>query len=106
MIVKSKEGSRAKLFILYEKVTEMSTYRTIIYIINSTTARCLQYVNQIAQYKQNFIVRNNIKGTVMQIKKTLINDRLRISKYPENFGFQLFVILQEFTSQICISLEK
>ena len=25
------------------------------------------------------------KGTVMQIEKALINDRLRFQKYPENF---------------------
>ena len=35
-----------------------------------------------------------VKGTVMQIEKALINDRLRVSKYLENFTFQLFIILQ------------
>ena len=31
-------------------------------------------------------------GTVMQIKKALINDCLRISKVSENFAFQLFKV--------------
>ena len=35
-----------------------------------------------------------LKGTTMQIKITLIKDCLRIPEYPENFAFQLFVILQ------------
>ena len=30
----------------------------------------------------------------MQIKKALINDRLRFQKYPKNFTFQLFLILK------------
>ena len=30
-----------------------------------------------------------IKGTVMQIEKALVNDQ----KYPEDFAFQLFIIL-------------
>ena len=42
----------------------------------------------------------------MQIEKTLINDRFVFQKYPENFGFQLFIILQEFTRQICNFLKK
>ena len=32
------------------------------------------------------------KGTVMQNEKALINDRFQ--KHPENFAFQLFIILQ------------
>ena len=36
-----------------------------------------------------------LKGTVMQIEKALINDRLNVSNVsPENFAFQLFIILQ------------
>ena len=34
-----------------------------------------------------------LKGTVMQIEKALINDGFVIQKYPENFAFQLFLIL-------------
>ena len=34
----------------------------------------------------------NLKGTVMQIEKTLINDRLRVSKIF--LAFQIFIILQ------------
>ena len=30
----------------------------------------------------------------MQIEKALINDRYVFQKYPENFAFQLFIILQ------------
>ena len=33
-----------------------------------------------------------LKGTVMQIEKALINDRLYV--YPDNLAFQLFIILQ------------
>ena len=36
-----------------------------------------------------------LKGTVIQIEKALINDRLRVSKVSENFAFQqLYIILQ------------
>ena len=42
----------------------------------------------------------------MQTEKSLINDRLRVSKYPEDFAFQLFLILQEFTREICYFLKK
>ena len=31
---------------------------------------------------------------VMQSKKAMIYDRLLFQKYPENFAFQLFIILQ------------
>ena len=31
---------------------------------------------------------------VMQIERALINDRLHFQMYPENFAFQLFLILQ------------
>ena len=34
-----------------------------------------------------------LKGTVMQIEKALINDCLRVQKYPENFAFELFITL-------------
>ena len=27
-------------------------------------------------------------------------------KYPENFAFQLFMVLQQFTSEICYFLKK
>ena len=30
----------------------------------------------------------------MHIEKTLINDRLRVQKYIENFTFQQFILLQ------------
>ena len=40
-----------------------------------------------------------IKGTVMQIEKTLINDL-------ENFAFQLILILQQFTREICYFLKN
>ena len=30
----------------------------------------------------------------MQTEKAPIHDRLRFQKYPENFAFQLFMILQ------------
>ena len=36
---------------------------------------------------------SNIKGTLMEIEKVLINDCLRVSKVSENFAFQLFIIL-------------
>ena len=38
---------------------------------------------------------SQFKGTVMQIGKVLITDRLRVSKVqsPENFAFQLCIIL-------------
>ena len=36
----------------------------------------------------------HFKGTVTQIDKELINGRLHVSKYPENFTFQLFIIFQ------------
>ena len=38
--------------------------------------------------------KKSFKGTVMQIEKALINDRLRISKATGSFAFQLFMILQ------------
>ena len=44
------------------------------------------------------------KGKTMQIEKALINDRLRkILKiaYPENFAIHLFIILKQFTREIC-----
>ena len=34
----------------------------------------------------------------MQIEKILINDH--IQKYPQNFAFKLFIILQYFTREI------
>ena len=33
-----------------------------------------------------------VKGTIMQIEKVVINDRLQ--KHPKNFAFQLFIILK------------
>ena len=38
--------------------------------------------------------KRNIKGAVMQIEKTLINDHLLFQKYSENLASQLFIILQ------------
>ena len=39
-------------------------------------------------------LRTAFKGTVIQIKEALINDRLYMfQKYFENFSFQLFIIL-------------
>ena len=38
-----------------------------------------------------------LKGTIMQIEKALINDRLHVSKVSfekQNFASQLFIILQ------------
>ena len=46
-----------------------------------------------------------IKGTVMQIKKALMIAYL-FEKYPENFTFQLFIILQHLTRKICYFLKK
>ena len=42
----------------------------------------------------------------MQTEKALIKGRLRFQKYPENFAFQLFTILQQFTREMCYFLEK
>ena len=36
----------------------------------------------------------------MQIEKALINDHLLVSEDPENFAFQLFIILKQFTRKI------
>ena len=36
----------------------------------------------------------------MWIEKALINDRLRVSKVFENFPFQLFIILRQFTREM------
>ena len=47
----------------------------------------------------------SIKGTVMQIEKALMIASV-FQKYPENFAFQLFTILQQFTSEICYFLKK
>ena len=35
-----------------------------------------------------------LKGTVVQIEKALINDYYVFQKYPENFTFQLFIVLK------------
>ena len=42
---------------------------------------------------QRTFVKKQFKVSVMQIEKVLINDRLRVQKYPENFALQLFIIL-------------
>ena len=34
-----------------------------------------------------------LKGTVIQCGKELINDRLLVSNFPENFALQLLIIL-------------
>ena len=34
------------------------------------------------------------KGTVMQIEKAKMNDRLRFQTYSENFAFQQFIIFE------------
>ena len=36
----------------------------------------------------------DVEGTVLQIEKARLNDRLRVSKYPKNLAFQLFLVLQ------------
>ena len=42
---------------------------------------------------------------ILQLKvKALTSDRLRV--YPENLAFQLFIILKQFTHEICSFLEK
>ena len=46
-----------------------------------------------------------ITGAVMQIEKILLSDRLPVSKYPENFAFQLFIILQLFTGKLLKQLQ-
>ena len=51
-------------------------------------------------------IKKKIKGAVMQIEKVPINDRLRVSKVSENFSFQLYIILQYFTREICSFLKK
>ena len=38
--------------------------------------------------------RKTVKGTVMQIKKALINVAYVFQKYSKNFAFQLFLVLQ------------
>ena len=48
----------------------------------------------------------HFEGTVIQIEKALINDTLVFQKYPENFAFQLFIILQKFTRETCYFLKK
>ena len=48
----------------------------------------------------------NFEGTVMEIEKTLINDRLGVSKYLENFTFQLFIILSSIYREICYFLKN
>ena len=40
----------------------------------------------------------------MQIEKLLINNLVEV--YPENFAFQLFIILQLFTLETCNFLKK
>ena len=54
--------------------------------------------NNLKIYKNKYLVikklRTAFKGTVIQIKEALINDRLYMfQKYFENFSFQLFIIL-------------
>ena len=46
------------------------------------------------------------KGAVMQIEKALINHRLRVRKVRASFTFQLFIISQQFTREICCFLKK
>ena len=54
--------------------------------------------------KESVIV--EFKGTVMQIEKALINDRYVFQKYPENFSFQLILILPKLTREIWSFLQK
>ena len=42
----------------------------------------------------------------MQIEKALINDRYVFQKYPENFSFQLILILPKLTREIWSFLQK
>ena len=51
----------------------------------------------------NIVIMFVVKETVMQIEKTLINDRLR-EKYPVSLVFQLFITLQYFTLRFAIFL--
>ena len=44
--------------------------------------------------KNYWVLQFQFKCTFMQIEKALINDAYVFKKYPENTGFQLFIILQ------------
>ena len=48
-----------------------------------------------------------LKGTVMQLEKAHVKRIAYLfQKYPENFASQLFIILQQFTGEICHFLKK
>ena len=42
----------------------------------------------------------------MQMEKALINVAYMFQKYTKNFTFQLFIILQYFTREVCYFLKK
>ena len=42
----------------------------------------------------------------MQIEKAMINDRLRVLWYPENFAFQLFIIFAVSYPKFAIFLQS
>ena len=50
--------------------------------------------------------RYQIKGTAMQIRETLRNDRLIVWSVSWNFSFQLSVTLQLYTHEICYPLKN
>ena len=60
---------------------------TLVYFLKFTEKN----TNHVSQL---FSENGSIKGTVMQIEKALINDRLCVQKHPQNFAFQLFITLQ------------
>ena len=51
----------------------------------------LELVKWITESLDYFVP--SFDGTVMQIEKALINDRLRLSEVSENFEFQLVIML-------------
>ena len=54
-----------------------------------------------ARFLKNVWPFSNIEGTVMQIEKVLIMIASVFHEYPENYAFKLYIILQEFTCEIC-----
>ena len=53
-----------------------------------------------------WIVSQPFKGTVMQIEKALIRIAYGFQKHPENFSFQLFIILQNLPVKFAIFLKS
>ena len=52
------------------------------------------------KYKEQ-IVREEIKGTLMQILKSPYMFLVTEKYYPENFAFWILIILELFTSKVC-----